>query len=284
MKITQKIAITYIRSQFRVLAAISPVKAASRAFTLFCTPLHKSRKKPGLIFNDATSLQINIPGYTIRGFGWNMGASHTILILHGFSSCAYNFERYIQAFAKQGYRVLAFDAPAHGTSSGKTVNAVQYKDTILEIHRCYGPFHGAMAHSFGGIALALAMEELPHTPATKLVFIAPATETVSAVSHAFGMLRLQKTAVQAAFHQIIYNLSGKPTEWFSIRRAAYQLKASILWLHDEEDDITPAADAKMVQADNHPHIQFVFTKGLGHQKIYRDAGVKEQVIAFLQPA
>ncbi len=281
MKITQKIALTYIRSKFQVLAAISCVKAANSAFTLFCTPYQKSKKKPSAIFNNAEAVEFRLQDDTIRGFRWNNSGSKTLLILHGFSSCVFNFDKYVSAFVKKGYRVLAFDAPAHGRSSGKTVNAVLYKEMILTVNTLYGPVNSYLAHSFGGIALSLALEEIPHDEQVSAVLVAPATETVTAVNHAFGMLGLKNPKVRAGFDDIIYRLSGHETAWFSIRRAAKNIRASVLWIHDEEDEVTPLADALKVQEDNLPNIKFVITKGLGHQKIYRDAGVREMITDFL---
>lgn len=281
MKVTQKLAITYIRIQFKVVAAVSSVIAAERAFTLFCTPFPKRKRRAPALFAKAESLQLHLDGNTLAGFRWNKGGTKKLLILHGFASCAYNFHSYINDFVQKGYEVLAFDAPAHGRSSGKTVNVLQYSQMILTINQSYGPIDRYMAHSFGGIALGLALEQLPHGPNTALALVAPATETTTAIDHAFALLGLRSPKVRRAFDDIIQRLSGKPASWFSLRRAVHNIKASILWLHDEDDTVTPLADALQVQADNHTHIRFVITKGLGHQQIYRDASVRSQIVHFL---
>ena len=80
---------------------------------------------------------------------------------------------------------------------------------------------------------------------------------------------------------IIFELSGKQTEWFSVRRALKNIKADVLWVHDKDDLITPIADALKVQEDKLPNVKFLITKGLGHQKIYREPSVKNSIIQFL---
>jgi hypothetical protein len=55
----------------------------------------------------------------------------------------------------------------------------------------------------------------------------------------------------------------------------------VLWIHDEDDKITPIKDVIKVKEDGHSHIQFIFTNGLGHQKIYRDHTVKKAILDFL---
>ena len=59
------------------------------------------------------------------------------------------------------------------------------------------------------------------------------------------------------------------------------IKASVLWIHDENDDITPLDDALKVKEDNHPNVEFMITKGLGHRKIYRDNTVVDAIVKFL---
>ena len=80
---------------------------------------------------------------------------------------------------------------------------------------------------------------------------------------------------------MIVKRTGKQPSYFSIRRAMHQITASVLWVHDEEDGITPISDVLKVQEDNPANIQFTFTKGLGHRKIYRDQGVMDSVVEFL---
>jgi pimeloyl-ACP methyl ester carboxylesterase len=95
------------------------------------------------------------------------------------------------------------------------------------------------------------------------------------------MLKLKNEAVRNEFEKIVFRVSGKPTAWFSMRRAMYNIKATVLWIHDEDDEVTPWADALKVKTDNHPNIKFVVTKGLGHRKIYHDDDVKTRLIKFI---
>jgi len=279
MKLVQRLAIGYIRTKFKLMSLGSKKRTARQAFTLFCTPYIRSKNKARL--QNAEQLSFNLGDTRINGYRWNHPQQKKVLILHGFNSAAHKFSEYALSLSEKGYEVLAFDAPAHGNSGGKTTNAIVYSDMIKEVVVRFGPINSFLAHSFGGIALSLALEEMQHSPETKVVFIAPATETTTAVDIAFKMLGLKDEKVRTEFDDIIYKVSGKKTEWFSIRRVMHKIKARVLWVHDEEDEITPWADAAKVKGDNHPHINFVITKGLGHQKIYRDHAIKNTVIEFM---
>jgi pimeloyl-ACP methyl ester carboxylesterase len=137
-----------------------------------------------------------------------------------------------------------------------------------------------MSHSLGALALALFLESIPHDSSTRMALIAPAVEATSAVDMFFQLLELSDE-VRTAFEAYEYNLYGLPFSWFSLRRALDKIKAGVLWVQDEDDTITPLKDALPVKEEGRPNIRFVITRGLGHRKIYRDAKVIRQVVAFL---
>ena len=280
MKLVQKFTVAYLRFKFKLLSAISKKEAAEQAFQLFCTPPTKDIKVLPAIFTGAEQLSFPFGEYTIIGYRWNKGGHRRVLILHGFESTAINFESYIQPLIDKDYEVLAFDAPAHGRSSGKKLTALVYRDMIKYIHEHYGPVQSYMGHSFGGFAISLAMSEMVHDENYRLAFIAPASQTSTAIDNFFAFLRLDNR-VRKEFENIITTLSGHPVSWFSVSRTMNNIKASILWLHDEDDMITPLRDALGVKVKNYTNVEFVITKGLGHSRIYRDADVRRKIVDFL---
>jgi pimeloyl-ACP methyl ester carboxylesterase len=280
MKLSQRLAIGYIRAKFKLLSSISKKKAAKQAFTLFCTPQRRNLKKPPKIFEEAESLQLKVEGILVKGWRWNHPGAKKALIIHGFESSVVNFDRYIRPLIKKGYEILAFDAPAHGKSGGKEITAPLFKKTIQEVCKTFGPVQSFMAHSFGGLAVSLALEEMSHNTDTRLVLIAPATETLTAIDTFFRFLKLDD-AVRTEFDKIIIKKGGVSPAWYSIRRAMQHIKARVLWIHDEEDDTTPIEDVRKVQEKNYPQIHFVITKGLGHRRIYRENKITRQIVEFL---
>ncbi len=285
LKLTKKVTIGYIRASLNILALVSKKKAARKAFDLFCTPMHRIKKKEPPIFEKGQPLSFRQNGHTIRGHRWlpegtDNQSRKRVLILHGFESGSANFERYIGAFLEKGCEVLAFDAPAHGQSGGKQISLPLYTRSIGIIYEQFGPIQSFMAHSFGGLALSLFLESIPHDAQTRVALIAPATEMKTAVGFFFRFLRLNQD-IHIEFEELIRETGGFPSDHYSIRRAMDHIKASVLWVHDSEDTITPIEDALKVEEDHHPNLQFVITKGLGHRKIYRDDKVFEQVVGFL---
>jgi pimeloyl-ACP methyl ester carboxylesterase len=285
MKLKQKLAIGYVRARLHILSLVSPRRAAKKAFALFCTPRRKSGKKLTPVFDKGEKLSFQLDGHTVRGHRWlpHQASSDTlkkVLIAHGFESSSRNFEQYVNAFLKKGYEVLAFDAPAHGRSGGGRITLPLYVDMIRVVHDRFGTIQSFMGHSLGGMAIALFVESIPHDRSTRLVLISPPVEMRSAVDMFFQLLELDGE-VRTAFEEYAYQLSGRPFSWFSLRRALHGIRADTLWLHDKDDDVTPLADTLPVKEDGHAHLKFITTKGLGHRKIYRDADVIRQVVAFL---
>ena len=281
LKIAQRIAIMYYITKIKTIFVISKRTAAKQAFELFCTPYSgKQKRKAPPIFAQAMELTIIQDSLNIKGWQWNPEISNEkkILILHGFDSCSYKFDKYISPLTKLGFTVIAFDAPAHGISEGKTVNALQLKKTILSINQLHGELYGIIGHSFGGLAAALASESLINIQ--KLVLIAPAVETLRAIDNFFSFVPLGNS-IKNEMIEYIQTLSDQKIIYYSTSRAIAENKINTLWLHDEEDWICPYEDVKKIQEKQLNHVEFYITKGLGHSKIYRDSIVKEKIFNFL---
>lgn len=280
VKLGERIAFSYYRTKFRILSSVSKKKTAEIALDLFQTPQFRYKRIFPKIFDEAERLSFNIEGETVQGYRWNNGGGKKVLIAHGFNSCVSGFGHYVKPLINKDYEVLAFDAPAHGRSTGKQINAVLYKQMVLYINEKYGPVQSFIGHSFGGLALSLALEDIQHDENFRLVLIAPATESKTAIDFFFSFMKLNGE-VRKEFDRKIFSVKNKPAEWYSVSRAVKNLKAEILWCHDEEDRITPWRDAKKVKDENYPNIHFVVTKKLGHRNIYRDETTAKTIIDFL---
>ncbi len=254
--------------------------AAKKALYIFCTPRRKSKSPLPTLFTTAEKLSLKVAGITVNGFRWNASAPKKLLILHGFESSTKNFETYIQPFIHKNYEVLAFDAPAHGVSEGEQITLPLFIETIKAIDHQFGPIQSFLAHSFGGLALVHYVETIPNNEYIKMVLIAPATETKTAIDNFFEILRLGN-AVKKEFIKMIESISGKPAEYFSIPRALKHINAGILWVQDRDDDITPMKEMEHLMKNNDANLQFLITSGLGHRKVYRNGKVINAIVDFM---
>ena len=282
MKISQKLGLRYARARLNILSLSSTRKAAVMAFRLFCTPQQRSAEKGSPLFARGKCVSFKYEGHTIRGRVWLPPSPPTkkALIAHGFESSSQAFEAYIAALLDKGYEVVAFDAPAHGRSGGRRVTLPKYVGVLRVIEQNYGPFNGYIGHSLGGLALALFLETSPHNENTRLILIAPAVETATAL-HTFARLLHLEPAVVHEIDDYIQETGGQHVAWYSLRRALHNIHARILYLQDDDDKITPSREARNIQGDGHRGIGFIFTKGLGHRRIYQDPETIARILRFL---
>jgi pimeloyl-ACP methyl ester carboxylesterase len=282
MKISQKLALRYARARINILSLTSTRKAAVRAFRLFCTPQLHLTGEGSPLFAQGRSLSFRFQGHTVRGRCWLPTEPPTkkVLVAHGFESSSLIFEAYIAALLQKGFEVVAFDAPAHGRSGGKRLTLPKYVGMLRIIEQEFGPFDAYIGHSLGGLALALFLETSPHNESTRLVLIAPAVETATALQTFARVLHLQPGVVRE-IDDYIQETSGQHVAWYSLRRALHNIHAGILYLQDKDDKITPIASAQTIRQDGHPNIRFVFTSGLGHRRICADTESMTHIIGFL---
>jgi len=282
MKISQKLALRYTRARINILSLAAPRKAAIKAFRLFCTPQQRVKKKGSVFFEKGERLSFRQAGHTVRGRRWLPEGlpRKKALIAHGFESASRHFDSYIMALVEKGYEVVAFDAPAHGASGGSRILLPDYIGMLRTIEQNYGPFHSYMGHSLGGLAVTLFLENNPHNKVTRLVLVAPAVETTTAVD-LFGRAFRLSPEVMKEMDDYVQETSGHHLDWYSLRRALHHVHATTLYLQDDEDRITPVREALKVRDDAHPNIKFIFTNGLGHRRIYKDADVMTRIVAFL---
>jgi pimeloyl-ACP methyl ester carboxylesterase len=257
------------------------------AFELFCTPYpkYKKRKAPA-IFHHATKRTVVLSDQTkIHGFEWlpSKPNDQTVLIAHGYASYAYKFEHYIAPLLKMGYRVLAFDAPAHGQSEGKHIHVVVYQEAIQKIIEQAGPIHHFIGHSLGALTLSMIAEKIDQAEARKFVLIAPATKTTTTFANFFKMMHLNEVT-KAAFLQDVSNRTSHTVDYFAADRALAHYKGPILWVHDEKDMVCPFEDIIHFKENAQSNIKFLITNGLGHNKVYKTAEVMDQIMTFLTPS
>ncbi|MEN9697958.1 MAG: hypothetical protein RLZ56_1379 [Bacteroidota bacterium] len=282
--ISERIYLQFLRTKFKTIGKLAPAVAGKLAFNLFCTPFPKYRKtKAPAIFHQAKKLSFTLhSGLIIKGFEWQAPKPNgkTILICHGYASYFYKFEQYIQPLLKQGFRVIGFDAPAHGQSEGKYINAAVYKDAIEQIMEAFGPIDHFMGHSLGGLTLALIAESIPNQEQHKFVLVAPATKTTTTFESYFAMMHLSEP-VRQGFLLALSQLTHLPISYFEADRAIAQYKGQLLWVHDQGDRICPFKDLEKFKETAPENIKFLITNGLGHNKVYKTPEVIDQIITFL---
>jgi len=184
---------------------------------------------------------------------------------------------FAQPLVNAGYRVVTFDGPAHGISSGKLSSLPQFAETIRKLADLVGPLHGIVTHSFGGAATGWALRH--GLTADRLVFIAPPADLDEYVDYFCDLLgfsdRVRRAMIQRMEHR--FDLC-----WDDVRQASLtpNSDADLLVIHDHDDRDSAFINGRKVAAA-WPNSRLHATSSLGHRRILRNKKVVSEVVEFI---
>lgn len=262
---------------FNLIAIFSKKEAAERAFKLFCTPRKGSvRPEQQEFLEQAKSKRIKVKDLELQTYEWP-GKNETILLLHGWESNAFRWRNLITYLKKENYNIVAFDAPAHGYSTGNILNVPLYTECTKAVVDTYKP-QIVIGHSVGGMNSLYHHEKYPDEQIEKIVTIGSPSKLQDIMMHYQQMLQFNDT-VLAALDDYFDETFGFRIHEFSTSDFKGHLSKKGLVIHDEEDTIAPFNASESVHA-NWKNSSFYRTKGLGHS-MHQDE-VNQQIMSFIK--
>jgi pimeloyl-ACP methyl ester carboxylesterase len=265
-----------LRTAFRAVGTVAPGVAARWAETIFCRP-PRNEARPAEEAFLATGTRHTVRSENQDLAVWTWGSGRIVVLAHGWGSRAGRFSAIAGALVQAGFRVVLFDAPAHGASMGRQASLPQFSWALRAVSDAVGPVHGLIGHSLGGAAVSLAMRDGLH--AKRAVLLAPPADVVL-FSHAFSEhLRIPHRARTVMRQNLEHRLQFRFEE-LHIPTLARGMTAPALIIHDRDDPDVPYAHGAEI-AGAWPRAQLVTTSGLGHRALLRDPEVIRQTTAFL---
>ena len=267
-----------IRLAFQVGGRLAPPIAGRIAYKLWLTPTrHKTPSSEKEALDTADIKHIEINDNSIATFSWGKSGP-TVLLVHGWSGRGTQMGSFVQPLINAGYRVLSFDAPAHGISSGKQTNLYQVADTLVALQHHFGSFDAVISHSFGGPCAATAIQR--GLEIKRLVSISPPANTLGLIEKFISILRIPAKAGSHLTQRFESNFGKTIWHDVSMINTVKQLKISGLLIHDTDDVDIPWQEGHAI-ANAWDKAQFIKTSGLGHRRILRDAAVIESAVNFI---
>jgi len=263
---------------FSRLGLIFPGYFGKRAYELWFTTHRFNRPvKENAAADKADRSTINIHGVDVAVWSWGHGPP--ILFIHGWSGRGTQAVHFIEPLINSGYRIISYDGPAHGETSGKQTSMLEMADVALALNQKYGPFHSTITHSFGGMVLAYA-STLGFNTNSAVCICTPAT--IDSIIDNFQRTLMLPGNVLAIMTDRLYANYGDDFE----KRASTlsnvrTLSIPALIIHDDKDTDIPWQDGKAV-ADAWPGAEFKLTHGLGHRRILRDPATVTTVTDFIR--
>ena len=269
------------RFGFSTLGVLFPKRAARLAYKLFSTPqIRAKHKKSDVILEKAKVFDFMYAGRILKGYEWGSG-EQIVLLVHGWESRGTALRSFVPGLVKKGFKVVAFDGPAHGNSYGKRTNLLHFGGAIRAIINQVGPVHSLIAHSFGGASTVFALSTLDTSiHLNKLVLIAVPARLEKIIEGFKKYIQLP----QKAYNELVLILEGIVNRRLSevdVSQANDLIDVDkTLLIHDREDNVVPFSSSEII-ADNWTNTSFLITEGYGHYNLVKNDMVIHQVVEFI---
>ncbi len=261
-----------------MLSILSPFLAAKVAEPLFFKPLRfgiPEREK------DFRSKALQGAHQTADGkINWFHlpGLGPRILFVHGWSGRGSQFAPLMEAASAKGADIYAFDAPGHGEEQLGRTDMLAFVRSIEWMNETFGPFHWAVGHSLGGMALWNALDRgLPLHTLVNIGSPASIEGVILDFVHAIGA---REVVVDRMLNllQKKYQIEPSSLSPVSIATKHPHLKGGML--HATDDGDVPLQHAEQLSAV-WKQGQLYRYEGLGHRRILRDPEVINQCLSLL---
>ncbi|MFD5214302.1 alpha/beta hydrolase [Microbacterium sp. NPDC058345] len=278
MSTAQRIA----ASGIRILSAMSPASAGRLATSLFFStrPRMRVRDDDRHTHDSALRETVDVRGRRIVTYRWGAG-TRAALLMHGWSGRASQFATLVRDLVAEGYRVYAFDAPAHGASAGFRTDVRDWIAAAQRISDTDGPLDLVVGHSFGAFAALAAVRG--GLRADRIVSIAGAGRVDAFFDEFARTLRMStrtRTAFEASFHRRLGMSRAETDAQFDSLIEPLPPGTELLVIHDADDRALAARNAADLHAAHAERSRLLLTHGLGHNRPLGSDAVLDAVLAF----
>lgn len=202
----------------------------------------------------------------------------TVLLVHGWESRGAHMLGFLPGLREAGFRVVAFDGPAHGDSEGDKGDVAELGKAVLAAREAIGTIDAVIAHSAGSPAALYAM--------THGLRVAASVHIAGPASFE-GVLRRFARACGlddegfVRFRKIVHEALGVDPAGLEEDAIVRGLAHPALFIHDEGDKEVPFDESRRLQA-RWPNSQLLPVAGLGHRRILQDGNVIGAAVDFLK--
>lgn len=278
-----KILVGAIRNLFKLITPISQTWASRIAMKLFTSPpaARLSSKGARLLREGCTeSIVLGDKEIVTHVYGPETGHSGVVLLVHGWGGRGSHMRSFVAPLLANNHRVILFDGPAHGESSGKTTDMVEFSCVLNELAKHYNGLSAIIGHSFGSACSLLAIKEYD-LKLDKLVLVGCFSDAIF-ITDSFGKYLSIAPKVIAMMRERIASKHGNKWTWNNIAPSIL-IKDSMLptlLIHDEDDGEVPIQQALELQNASLASTLFK-TTGRGHRNILYDAGAVDAAVEFI---
>jgi pimeloyl-ACP methyl ester carboxylesterase len=253
------------QTALRAAERMSTGLAALMLFQLARRP-PKRRLDPasGATFARATRFPVRVGGDDVQVYAWGEGP--VALCVHGWGGRATQMTCFVEPLLQAGFRVVAFDAPAHGASAGRVSDPIAFVRAIGAVVEAVGPISVAIGHSLGAAATLIATRDGVLRP-ERLVLLGGYAHFDLVIDKMKSLFAVSRPVLERAFDRWFgahdQRVDGEQLSPVAALRA---LDCPTFILHDHDDEVVPVSHAEQLFAAAKAGV-LMRTRGLGHHSI-----------------
>lgn len=262
---------------------VTPRLAGDLAYRLFFStrPRMAVRAADAAAHEAARRGSILVRDIPVTTYTWG-GGPRTVLLLHGWRGRASQFAPLVRELVAEGLRVVAFDAPAHGSSGGRRTDIRDWVEAAQELEHTHGPFSALIGHSFGGLAALTVARTSGPVPAVAVVAGAAAPEAFLAqFAHDLRLDPATAERLRTRFHRRLGLDSASAAERYDAAADPLPADTALLLVHDRGDRRMTDQDTLRLHAAHRGRSRLVRTVGLGHTKVLSADPTLDAVVALV---
>ncbi len=274
--------VRWLRLSFSTLGLLFPRLGAWEAYKIFSHPLKRARhKRSDALIESARVSDLPYKDFHLKVYEWGEG-ERVVLLAHGWESRGTALRMFVPELLKNGFKIVAFDAPAHGDSGGSWNNLPNNAAAMVAVMSQYeGRVYAVIAHSFGCSSLIYALQFLqPQLRIERVVFAAVPHSIRRIMTDYLAYIRAPRS-LQARFYAMLERITKRSLDELDIAHAAPKVQiGQLLLLHDRYDKVTSLDAAERV-VQHWDHAQLLITEGFGHFNLVKNPDVIARVQRFI---
>ncbi len=247
--------------------------------TFFSPNKHEVKLEDEAILARGNNYRIPFEGGELAITTWGKKGP-AVLLMHGWGGARSQMTGFVDPLLSAGYRVVAYDQPAHGESDGKMTSVLEIAPTMDLVMQREGEFEAIIAHSFGTLITSYALTKLNFPHPAKLVYLGAFNRLLDSLPR-FQVLAKLPDEIIAGLRKMIYQNFGEGVlDVINNETMTTRINIPALMFHDIADAVTPIEDSRAI-AKAWKGVQFIETKGLGHRGALQSKEIHEQILNFL---
>jgi pimeloyl-ACP methyl ester carboxylesterase len=255
------------------------IKKVYRAF--FSPGKYEVKPTDQAVLESGNNFRIPFEGGELAVTAWGEENAPAVLLMHGWGGSRAQMTGFVGPLLSAGFRVVAYDQPAHGESDGKTTNVLEIAPTMELVLKQAGNFDAIIAHSFGTIITSYALVKRNFPSPSKLVYFGSFNRLMDALPRFQEQAKLPDEIILALGAMVYENFGHDVLDEIVNENLVTQIHIPVLMFHDRSDNVTPVEDSRAI-ANAWTHAQYVETNGMSHRGALQSTEVHEQVIQFLK--